>query len=239
MIDISIEEQKQCYDTFWDTKKKSLCIDEKCREEFIISIFKKINRKEGKELNILDLGCGRGWLTNILSEYGNVVGVDLSVKTAKKLFPDLKFIEADICRSETFGEYDVIVSSDVIEHLITKDQEIYIKNINRMLKPSGYLILTTPNKPVEEKHLKNMGNIRLQPIENWFDQEALIAKLTIYFKIDFIGSTMFYPFFIQQHRVLNMIYLLFYNKFSFYKIVNKSLKSTFYGKYLTIIVHRI
>ena len=49
--------------------------------------------KENKTLQIADFGCGRGWLSNKLSEFGHVTGFDiseLSVANAKKSFPDSK-----------------------------------------------------------------------------------------------------------------------------------------------------
>ena len=42
-------------------------------EKFIHNI---IENKTGEGLEILDLGCGRGWLANLLSHYGDVKGVE-------------------------------------------------------------------------------------------------------------------------------------------------------------------
>ena len=234
---VSIAKQREYYDKFWNSKN-GLCIDEKCRADFVISNVKKIKRKVSKDLKILDLGCGRGWLTNILSEYGDVLGVDLSVKTAKKLFPNLEFEEADILRSRLFGTYDVIVSSEVIEHLIRKDQDSYVRKIYNMLNPSGYLILTTPNKQTTEKFLREMESIKLQPIENWLNKKDLEEILIDRFKINFVGSTMFYPIFFQKNVLLNTTYSLLYTRLLFYKLINRLLNKTTFGMYLTIVAQR-
>jgi 2-polyprenyl-3-methyl-5-hydroxy-6-metoxy-1,4-benzoquinol methylase len=234
IANISIEKQKEFYKQFWNSKI-SLNTDEKCRRDFVISVIKKIKRNWKQELHILDFGCGRGWLTNILSKYGMVVGVDLSVKTAKQLFPDLEFKEIDICSEEMFGKYDVIVSSEVIEHLRAIDQKRYVRNIYTMLDPAGYLILTTPNKPYQEKILKTIDNLKLQPIENWFDKETLLSSLKDYFRIEFFGSTKFCPIVIRNNKLLKLAYSGFYENLSFYKLVNKLLESTTSGAYYTIV----
>lgn len=39
--------------------------------------------------------------------------------------------------------YDVLIASEVIEHLV--DTEFFIRELKRILKPGGHLILTTPN----------------------------------------------------------------------------------------------
>src|SRR6187402_3428894 len=54
--------------------------------------------KENKVLKIADFGCGRGWLSNKLSEFGQVTGFDiseLSVENAKKSFPQNTFVCLD------------------------------------------------------------------------------------------------------------------------------------------------
>ncbi len=65
--------------------------------------------------NILDVGCGRGWLSNILSEHGDVIGIE-PVKTVveygRQLFPglDLKVGTAQSLINEGYSShFDIIV----------------------------------------------------------------------------------------------------------------------------------
>lgn len=98
----------------------------------------------GTRLNILDIGCGTGKLLEELQKNGEVWGVDMSeaaislchrrglthVRTGK--LPGLNLAQ----------RFDVIICLDVLEHI--KDDHQAIKNITKLLKPGGKLILTVP-----------------------------------------------------------------------------------------------
>lgn len=231
----SPEVLKSFYDRYWRDREK-LCIDEKCRKNFVVSNIEKIKSEFSCPLRILDLGCGRGWLTEILSKYGNVLGVDLSTNAAKILHPHLKFKQLDIISDKIEGNYDVVVSSEVIEHLTLEHQQIYIKKAYELLGENGYLILTTPNKPNVEKLAKlSIKRNQLQPIENWLDKESLSSLLNTFFEIKFMGSVMFYPIFFRKYRALNLLYQTFYDRLRGYKCVDGILNSTSRGLYLAIV----
>ena len=190
----SFESQKRFYDKYWSehfTQNRKRIFESllhhlleggmlsKCIKEFVISRIKEIETTKSKQLlKIIDMGCGSGWLTKILSEYGDVVGIDLSVDAARKLYTDLKFKQVNIITEEIEGKYDIVVSSEVIEHLISENQQIYIKKAFDILKEGGYLILTTPNKRSEaDEKLRKKYYKSPQPIENWMDKKSLISLL--------------------------------------------------------------
>ena len=98
---------------------------------------------------ILDLGCGNGSLSHMLSQQGfEVVGIEESasgIELASQSYPDCKFLQGSIYNLPTaqLGEkFDIIVSVEVIEHLVYPKQ--LIKAAKEHLKPGGRLILTTP-----------------------------------------------------------------------------------------------
>ena len=93
-------------------------------QKFLLQIINSIpNDNIHVKPQILDLGCGRGWLTNLLSFYGNVTGLEPVsdvVLYSKKLFPDLDFVHGDSKKMINLRRkvnYDIIVSSEVIEHI--------------------------------------------------------------------------------------------------------------------------
>lgn len=105
-----------------------------------------------KAKSILDLGCGNGWLTQILSKKGyNAFGVDNStsgIELANKRLPG-KFFVVDAEKDElpiqlSREKFDLILSSEVIEHLYSPRK--YISFCKKILERGGEgkLVLTTP-----------------------------------------------------------------------------------------------
>lgn len=102
-----------------------------------------------EKLRVLDLGCGNGSLTKTIAENGyEVVGVEDSISGfmfASQNIPECKFIQAniyDLPYAELEGTFDVVISAEVIEHLLYPRE--LLKASKKCLKPKGRLILTTP-----------------------------------------------------------------------------------------------
>jgi 2-polyprenyl-3-methyl-5-hydroxy-6-metoxy-1,4-benzoquinol methylase len=102
-----------------------------------------------KPLNIIDVGCGNGYLVNYLFKAGHrVVGIDVAedgIEIARETYPHLKFQLRSAYEKldDLLGvPADVIISSEVIEHLYYPQR--FLKNMSTALRPGGYLLLTTP-----------------------------------------------------------------------------------------------
>jgi SAM-dependent methyltransferase len=146
-------------------------------EEFLQTVKEFYANKSGETISILDLGCGRGWLTNLLSTHGNVLGVEPVkpvVEYAKKIFPALNFINGTsdkLLRQNLKNKFDLIVSSEVIEHIPNNSKSAFVNDIKELLTDRGFAIITTPRKEVEEEWNKYSGEG--QPIEDWVTEEQL------------------------------------------------------------------
>lgn len=131
-----------------------------------------------KTLKMLDLGCGRGWLSNLLSKEGNVIGLDPVgevIEFAKKSYPDLRFIAGTIESSINeinVQEINLIVSSEVIEHFYKDELKSFISHCNYLLCNDGYMIVTTPRKEILEMYSSNYGSPN-QPIEEWYFEDEV------------------------------------------------------------------
>jgi 2-polyprenyl-3-methyl-5-hydroxy-6-metoxy-1,4-benzoquinol methylase len=135
---------------------------------------------------ICDLGCGTGWLTSILGNFGPALGVDLSdvaISQASERYPSARFVAHDILAwNYSCSAYDVVVSQEVLEHM--PDQARYLQVVYKLLRPGGYLIVTTPNlntlNAMPDDQRDTWSN---QPEENWLTRRALRLLLEQHFEV--------------------------------------------------------
>ncbi len=129
---------------------------------------------------VLDIACGSGYGSHYLATKGarEVIGGDIDRKTIernrKKYECDnLKFQEANGL-SLIFADnyFDIVVSLETLEHFSENDQKRYLKELKRVLKPGGLLILSTPNSEFSIRknpfHLKELNR---EELENTLKEE--------------------------------------------------------------------
>ena len=90
--------------------------------EQLTRVFVELVKKLDGVKSICDLGCGNGHITGRLAALGyRVTGVDASpsgVRIARRTYAGAQFVEAMIDRElKSLGSFDLVISSDVIEHL--------------------------------------------------------------------------------------------------------------------------
>ena len=106
------------------------------------------NQHISKGAKILDLGCGPGNnITTIksLDDTCQFTGVDLSVdllNIAKKIHPNCRFINQDICKLKVTEQYDTILASFCIVHLVDRQTVNLVKYISESLVERGCLYMS-------------------------------------------------------------------------------------------------
>lgn len=129
-------------------KKKSLIYRVGRRtDEVVRSINKYLN---GNVESIVDLGTADGMMLDTLSKIyksAKCVGVEYNkglYEYAKKTYTHLEFINGDIQKMDfDDNQFDVAVATAVLEHVV--DMEETLKEIKRVLKPGGILVVTCPD----------------------------------------------------------------------------------------------
>jgi 2-polyprenyl-3-methyl-5-hydroxy-6-metoxy-1,4-benzoquinol methylase len=114
----------------------------------IAEVDRYVALKHTPQLDILDAGCGGGFVAFQLADKGHwVVGVDISEKAIescrKCIAPVADFYIGNIASMRLDKSFDVIVCSEVLEHIDHVD--IALCNLYDHLKSNGLLILTVPN----------------------------------------------------------------------------------------------
>ena len=105
-----------------------------------------LNVEKGATVTVLDLGCGTGYLTKVLSERvgpeGKVVAERLKIAREKYSARNIEYIQAD---DEIFppGQYDLIFSNIVIHWI--RDKEAVLKRVYKNLRIGGCFAFTTAN----------------------------------------------------------------------------------------------
>jgi SAM-dependent methyltransferase len=121
----------------------------------LLSVLSLVALKDGG--NILDLGCGRGEIAYQGAKHGfKAVGLDYSAEAialakdnlseAPHLKNNLKYLVGNATNFQLKEQFDIVVASDIIEHLTPKEVESCYQCVADNLKHDGiFAIHTFPN----------------------------------------------------------------------------------------------
>ena len=145
---------------WWDVKGKfkPLHMFNPIRIEYIVENIKQhfnYNNKEKnfpKSLNILDIGCGGGLISEPMSRLGGAVtGIDASEKNikiaqlhAKKNNLNIRYLKKSPEQLNEFEKFDVILNLEIIEHV--DNVNLYIDSCYKLLKKDGIMFTATLNR---------------------------------------------------------------------------------------------
>jgi len=111
--------------------------------QFLINNKNFLNKNE-----ILDFGCGEGFIMDQLVRWGaaqdQIIGVDISekrIKKAKSRFESLKFLQINDKIPFSDDKFNIIVISTVFSSIIGNSNRLFwAKEIDRVLKKGGAII---------------------------------------------------------------------------------------------------
>ncbi len=146
----------------------------------------------------LDAACGEGYGSALLAQSAaSVAGVDISditINHARQRYGQLDGLEFHIadCINLPFAdnEFDRVVSFETLEHLA--EQEQLLAEFRRVLKPDGFLILSSPDKAsysdgqgsVNEFHVKELYREELESlIGQYFPVHHLLGQKLMFHSV--------------------------------------------------------
>ena len=125
-------------------------------KENIINSFKlKTKKKPLDKINILDIGCGGGLLSEPMTRLGaNVTGIDASNKNisiaklhAKKNNLKINYLCSSPEKLKIQKKFDVILNMEIIEHV--EDINFFMNSCSKLLKKNGLMFIATLNKTLK------------------------------------------------------------------------------------------
>ena len=143
---------------WWDVKGKfkPLHMFNPIRIEYITENIKQhfnINNDNFlQKLNILDIGCGGGLISEPMARLGaKVTGIDASEKNIKiaklhanKSKLNIRYLTKSPEQLNEFEKFDIILNLEIIEHV--EDVSLYIDSCYKLLKKNGIMFTATLNR---------------------------------------------------------------------------------------------
>ena len=128
--------------------------------QLVLSLIEKYAPTPKKQLKILDAGCGTGLLAQKMSKMGRVEAIDFSPEAVK--FSKRRKIKVQQASIEKLpfpdDSFDVVVSIDVLTAASIKNDQVALREFNRLLKPGGILIMRVSAYPwlklIHDKHVQ-------------------------------------------------------------------------------------
>ncbi len=155
-----IQKFSRLADEWWDVngKFKPLHMFNPIRIEYITENIKKYFKlkKESdfllKGLNILDIGCGGGLISEPMARLGaNVTGIDASEKNinvaklhSKKNGLQINYLNKSPENLDSIKKFDIILNLEIVEHV--DNVNLYIKSCHKLLKKNGLMFTATLNR---------------------------------------------------------------------------------------------
>ena len=108
-----------------------------------------------KNINILDIGCGGGLLSEPIYRLGaNVTAIDASLKNikvakyhSKKNKLNINYMCGSPDKLKIKKKFDVVLNMEIIEHV--EDINLFLKKSSQLLKKNGLMFVATLNKTLK------------------------------------------------------------------------------------------
>jgi trans-aconitate 2-methyltransferase len=154
---------------------------------------------------VLEIGCGNGALTKLIADKtkrGHIFALDISSESiahAKRNlagYQNITHLVTDVRVFESKDKFDVIVLSDVLEHIPLDIHDALFNNLNKLMDRNGFLFIHIPEPKYLEWITENHPD-RLQVIDQPLHSHDLLAAL--YKNGFYLKQLVSYSLFHAQH----------------------------------------
>lgn len=141
------------------------------------------NIYEPGEKTILDLGCSDGFGTYYVSEFAqSTLGIDFDEEAINYAKSSYNLDGGILYKLENFlnkkyGDFDGIVSFDVLEHIYPENEDSYMKTVLMNLKDTGTFVVGTPSLETQQYSKENVTGAHV----NVYKGEDFYKMLKRYF----------------------------------------------------------
>jgi 2-polyprenyl-3-methyl-5-hydroxy-6-metoxy-1,4-benzoquinol methylase len=143
-----------------------------------IKIFNNMVDGIGRNLRILDVGCGDGVISEPLIKAGHyVTAVDLPTVATAANKNKVSALMAGDAETLAFPDstFDLVIASEVLEHLWAPEN--FVNETYRTLKPHGFLILETPEGLAGLNYDSHMNYYTVEKLENMLAPRFSMKKV--------------------------------------------------------------
>lgn len=128
--------------------------------------------------DILDVGCGSGNTTNLLSvlfPFNKIIALDSDKKTIKfckkyNATTNIEFIHSELEKWDKDNKFGYIFACEVLEHLNYDKQFVFLDKCLDLLTENGLLFITTPNSIDEPPEGHHKGLLNRERFLNFYSQ---------------------------------------------------------------------
>lgn len=182
------------------------------RQEELADLY-ALSRDTLEGRNVLDLGCGTGYWTKIISEQARtIIGVDINSTTLaeaekKKYRCPVQFIRADAFDLPfANNNFDGLLICYILSHIKRQDMDILARSVKRVIQPGSPAFLCDNNLICElepdliwdKEHINSYKKRRLENgreyeiLKNYFEKEELIEIIRHWGKVEKLTYNRYY-----------------------------------------------
>lgn len=178
---MALEEKEKIAEYYDSYAKNQLKTGINIRHRTIIK--KLVTAGLKKNMTVLEVGCGIGTLTGLLSKWSKQLhAVDISpesievAKTRLKHQSNITFAVTDMQTNVPTGSYDFIVLPDVLEHIPTSQHRALFHVLSGLLNTNGKICIHIPD-PYALEYIRTHKPELLQIIDQSLYTDVLVPSI--------------------------------------------------------------